>query len=98
MRARTGLAAGQFRRCVIGWISDCYRFGIQLNHWLSLLVFSGRFARAGRAWLMSVETAFIQGFVVWIDFFFGSIRTCWPWFCTWLVLDCNGMHFCSLDI
>ena len=62
------------------------------------LAFSGRFARAGRAWLMSVETAFIQGFVVWIDFFFGSIRTCWPWFCTWLVLDCNGMHFCSLDI
>ena len=20
------------------------------------------------------------------------------WFCAWLVLDCNGMYFCSLDI
>ena len=98
MRARTGLAAGRLEQYAIVCILFRYRSGIQWSQWLSLLVFSGRFARAGRAWLMSVEKVFIQGFVVWIDFFFGSIRTCWSWFCTWLVLDYNGMHFCSLDI
>ena len=68
MRARSGLAAGQFRRCVIGWYISLLSLRYQ---WVngSALAFSGRFARAGWAWVMSVETAFTQGFVVWIDFF-----------------------------